>query len=76
MEDQIHLGYKVKLQKINRSANYTYCITLPVVLVEMAGLKKGEEMEWTVEDKNTFVLTRRSPVPIKHRKPRAGPTTV
>jgi len=62
------MGYKVRLQKINRSSNYTYCVTVPVVLVETAGLAKGEELEWTLEDKNTFVLTRRSPVPIKRRQ--------
>ena len=39
------MGYKVRLQKINRSANYTYCVTVPVVLVETAGLAKGEEMD-------------------------------
>ena len=61
------MGYKVRLQKINRSTNYTYCVTVPLVLVEAAGLKKGEEMEWTVEDKNTFVLARCSPVPVKSR---------
>ena len=61
------MGYKVRLQKINRSANYTYCVTVPVVLVEAAGLAKGEALEWTVEDKNTFVLTRRAPVPVNRR---------
>jgi len=68
------MGYKVRLQKINRSANYTYCVTVPLVLVEAAGLAKGEEMEWTVEDKNTFVLTRRSPVPVKRRQTTSAQT--
>lgn len=62
------MGYKVKLQKINRSANYTYCVTVPLVLAEAMGLSKGEELEWAIEDKNTLILTRQRPVPLRRRK--------
>jgi len=67
------MGYKVKLQKINRSANYTYCVTVPLVLAEAMGLVKGDELEWAIEDKNTLVLTRQRPVPPRPR--RTGPKT-
>ena len=70
------MGYKVRLQKINRTTNYTYCVTVPLVLVEAAGLVKGEQMEWTVEDKNTFVLARCSPVPLKRPGSRPAETDV
>ena len=55
-----HLGYKVKLQKIARPTNKTFCVTVPVVMVEAMELKKGEEFEWFIEDKNTMILKRRN----------------
>jgi hypothetical protein len=54
------MGYKVKLQKIERPTNKTFCVTVPVVMVEAMELKKGEEFEWFIEDKNTMVLKRRN----------------
>ena len=55
-----HLGYKVKLQKIERPTNKTFCVTVPVVMVEAMELKKGEEFAWFIEDKNTRILKRRN----------------
>ena len=55
-----HMGYKVKLQKIERPTNKTFCVTVPVVMVEAMELKKGEEFEWFIEDKNTMILKRRN----------------
>ena len=37
------MGYKVKLQKVNRPTNNTFFVTVPVVLVETMELMKGEE---------------------------------
>ena len=54
------MGYKVKLQKIERPTNKTFCVTVPLVMVEAMELKKGEEFEWFIEDKNTMVLKRRN----------------
>lgn len=52
------MGYKVKLQKINRPTNKSFFVSIPVVLVETMNLKKGEEFEWTLEDKNNMILSR------------------
>ncbi len=52
------MGYKVKLQKINRPTNKSFFVSIPVVLVESMNLKKGEEFEWTLEDKNNMILSR------------------
>ena len=57
------MGYKVKLQKIDRPTNKTFSVTLPVVMVEAMELKKGEMFEWFVEDKNTMVLKRKKTLP-------------
>jgi len=52
------MGYKVKLQKINRPTNKSYFVTVPVVFVEAMEMEKGEEFEWILEDKNTLIFQR------------------
>ena len=52
------LGYKVKLQKINRPTNKSFFVSIPVVLVESMELEKGEIFEWVIEDKNSILLKR------------------
>jgi hypothetical protein len=52
------MGYKVKLQKINRPTNKSYFVSVPVVFVEAMEMEKGEEFEWILEDKNTLVFRR------------------
>jgi len=52
------MGYKVKIQKITRINNKTYYVNFPVTFAEAVGIKKGEEMEWFIEDRNTYVLKR------------------
>ena len=53
------MGYKVKLQKVSRPTNNTFFVTVPIVFVEALEMEKGEEFEWTIEDKNTLVLRRK-----------------
>jgi antitoxin component of MazEF toxin-antitoxin module len=52
------MGYRIKLQKVERPTNRSYYVNLPVVLAEAMGVQKGDELEWSLEDKNTLVLTR------------------
>lgn len=53
------MGYRVKLQMIERAKkNHSYYVHLPVPLVEMLGIKKGEEFDWSLHDKRTFTLRR------------------
>lgn len=52
------MGYPVKIQKVERPTNQSFYVNLPAALAESAGIEKGEEMEWLVEDRNCFVLRR------------------
>jgi antitoxin component of MazEF toxin-antitoxin module len=52
------MGYKIKVQKVERPTNRSYYVNLPVVLAESLGVKKGEEWEWRVQDQNTLVFSR------------------
>lgn len=52
------MGYKVKIQKIQRAANKTYYVNFPGAFADAVNLEKGEEMEWFIESRNCFVLKR------------------
>jgi antitoxin component of MazEF toxin-antitoxin module len=52
------MGYLIKVQKVERPTNRSYYVNLPVVLAEAIDLQKGEQWEWSMEDKNTLVLSR------------------
>lgn len=52
------MGYKVKIQKIQRATNKTYYVNFPGAFAEAVNLEKGEEMEWFIEGRNCFVLKR------------------
>ena len=52
------MGYKVKIQKIERATNKTYYVNFPGAFADAIDLEKGEEMEWFIEGRNCFVLKR------------------
>lgn len=55
------MGYKAKIQRVDRGKTKSFYINLPAAVAEACNIEKGEEMEWLVEDKNTFVLRRITP---------------
>lgn len=66
------MGHKIKIQRVERGTTKSYYVNFPAALAAL--IEKGEEMEWLVEDRNTFVLRR-----IKPKKPvvkgKASPLT-
>ena len=52
------MGYKVKIQKVERGATKSFYVNFPAAVADAALLEKGEEMEWLIEDRNSFVLKR------------------
>lgn len=59
------MGYKIKIQKVQRPTNKSYYVNMPAAIAESIGLEKGEEMEWEIEDKNLLVLKRVKPKKMK-----------
>ena len=55
------MGYIVKIQKVERGKTKSFYINFPAAIAESAGIEKGEEMEWIIEDRNTYVLKRVKP---------------
>jgi len=52
------MGYSVKIQRVDRARTKSFYVNFPAAVAEATDLLKGEEMEWVIEDKNTFILRR------------------
>jgi hypothetical protein len=52
------VGYKVKMQKVERPTNKSFYINFPAAIADSVKIEKGEEFEWFIEDRNTFVLKK------------------
>ncbi|MGE0090569.1 MAG: hypothetical protein AB7S50_13945 [Bacteroidales bacterium] len=52
------MGYKVKIQRVDRGKTKSFYINFPAAVAEAGRLEKGEEMEWVIHDRDTYVLKR------------------
>ena len=52
------MGHKVKVQRVERGKTKSFYINFPAAIAEASQIEKSEEMEWLIEDKDTFVLKR------------------
>ena len=64
----IAMGYKVKIQHVQRTGTSSYYVNFPVALAEAIKASKAEEWEWLLEDKNTLVFRRSKPTPLRKLK--------
>lgn len=55
------MGYKIKVQKVDRPTNVSFYVNLPAAIAEAIEIEKGEVFEWFIEDKNMLVLKRVAP---------------
>lgn len=62
------MGYRIKVQKVERPTNKSYYVNLPAALAEAIAVEKGEEFEWEIEDKNLLILKRVNPIKIRKEK--------
>jgi antitoxin component of MazEF toxin-antitoxin module len=52
------MSNKIKIQRVNRGTAKSFYVNLPASLAEAGQIEKGEEMEWLIEDRDTFILRR------------------
>jgi len=52
------MGYKVKIQRVERGNTKSFYVNFPAAVAEAADITKGEEMEWCIQDKDTYILRR------------------
>lgn len=64
------MGYRTKIQKVDRPTNQTFYVNLPTALAQSLEIKKGEEFDWIIENKNLLLLQR--VVPVKQQKLKKG----
>ena len=62
------MGYKVKIQRVERGSTKSFYVNFPAAVAEAANLEKAEEMEWLIENKNTFILQRVKSIKLKELK--------
>jgi hypothetical protein len=55
------MGRKIKIQRVERGTTKSYYVNFPATLAEAAQIEKGEQLEWLMEDRNTFILRRVTP---------------
>ena len=55
------MGHKIKIQRVERGTTKSYYVNFPAALAEATRIEKGEELEWLMEDRNTFILRRVTP---------------
>jgi len=56
------MGYTVKIQRVERRKTKSFYVNFPAAVAEAVQMEKGEELEWVIEDRNTFVLRRIKPI--------------
>jgi len=54
------VGYKVKIQRVDRGATKSFYVNLPAAIAEAANIVKAEEWEWLIEDRNVLVFRRKN----------------
>lgn len=50
--------YITGVLQVDRGSTKSFYVNFPAAVAEAAQIEKGEEMEWVIEDRNTFVLKR------------------
>lgn len=64
------MGVPTKVQLIKRKASEQWYINFPAAVAQAMEFKKGEIVEWIIEDKAQLVLRRLSPPPSAMKKKR------
>ena len=55
------MGYKTKIQRVDRPTNRSFSANIPAALAESFEIEKGEEFEWIIESKDLLLLQRVRP---------------
>ncbi|MFH1965674.1 MAG: hypothetical protein ABIJ42_09065 [Acidobacteriota bacterium] len=52
------MGFPTKVQLINRKTSKQWYINFPSAMAQALDFKRGEMVEWIIEDRSTLVLKR------------------
>lgn len=64
------MGYPTKVQLIQRKESQQWYINFPAAIAQAMEFEKGEDVEWTIADKGSLILSRKKvpPNPIELKK--------
>jgi len=62
------MGYPTKIQLINRKKSEQWYINFPSAVAQAMEFKKGEIVEWLVENKEKMILKRKAPTGNERKK--------
>jgi len=62
------MGYPTKVQLINRKKSEQWYINFPAAIAQAMEFKRGEVVEWIIEDKSQLVLRRQTVPPSAVKK--------
>ena len=63
------MGYKTRVQLINRKKSRQWYVNFPSALAQALELEKSEEVEWVIENRDRLILRRQ---PRRARRPLAA----
>ena len=66
------MGYPTKVQLIQRKDSRQWYVNFPSAVAQAIEFRKGEIVEWIIEDKANLVLHRPTPPPSRIKKKRLG----
>ena len=52
------MGYKIKIQRVDRGSTKSFYVNFPAAVAEAGNIEKGEEMEWFIHNRDTYILKR------------------
>lgn len=52
------MGYPTKVQVIQRARSQEFYVALPIAVARALDFRKGERVEWTIEDRTKLILRR------------------
>jgi len=55
------MGFRTKIQVIERKASRQFYINFPSACAQMMGFRKGEVVEWVLTDEGNLLLERTEP---------------
>ena len=62
------MGYRVRIQKVQRPTSRSFYLNFPMALAEALDVKKGETFEGAIQDRNTLIVKRVAQSKVKRKK--------
>jgi len=62
------MGFKTKVQLINRKESQQWYINFPSACAQMMNFEKGEIVEWVITDTGDLILKRGKDVDLNEKK--------